>query len=499
MGAVAAIWWRKAKKKVADKLGIDENAKKATEADVVEDDDGGVAGSGGEGVRDFVELRVGILGAEGDDALVVGAVHPRFEIVALVELDLDALLGAEGLDFEHLLAVLHAVGKDDEGNGAAAGAEDFAHGLAAIHELALGGEGGGAGLARRGRAAGAGAIGAVVAVGPRARAEGAAEIGAGGGGTERAVLRRSDGGAVLLGAGLPRFSEAGARGTRGAVGAVVETVALLPWFAERAALAARRAVGAVVETVALLPRLAEGAALAARRAVGAAAEAVVAVALFPRFAEAALARGARGTVGAELVALPRFAEIGHGSETGLAGSGGTFAGLVAADAAAHDFGVVDLFDGELGLGAVGHFDEAEALGLAVGAAGDDAGGLDDAVFGEEGAELVVVHVVTQVADVDFDEAEILAGGAAGGLGAAAAAGAAAQDERKDDGDEHDGDEGETERMLLREGEKGGIHVGMRCGCGKGAPMGALRGVRFISLRSNRAWRAARGNSIGEVA
>ena len=39
VGAVAAIWWRKAKKKVADKLGIDENAKKSTEADVVEDDE----------------------------------------------------------------------------------------------------------------------------------------------------------------------------------------------------------------------------------------------------------------------------------------------------------------------------------------------------------------------------------------------------------------------------------------------------------------------------
>ncbi len=39
VGAVAAIWWRKAKKKVADKLGIDENSKKSTEADVVEDDD----------------------------------------------------------------------------------------------------------------------------------------------------------------------------------------------------------------------------------------------------------------------------------------------------------------------------------------------------------------------------------------------------------------------------------------------------------------------------
>ena len=39
VGAVAAIWWRKAKRKVADKLGIDENAKKSTEADVVEDED----------------------------------------------------------------------------------------------------------------------------------------------------------------------------------------------------------------------------------------------------------------------------------------------------------------------------------------------------------------------------------------------------------------------------------------------------------------------------
>lgn len=39
VGAVAAIWWRKAKKKVANKLGIDENAKKSTEADVVEDED----------------------------------------------------------------------------------------------------------------------------------------------------------------------------------------------------------------------------------------------------------------------------------------------------------------------------------------------------------------------------------------------------------------------------------------------------------------------------
>jgi len=35
-GAVVGIYWRKAKKKVQDKLGIDENGKKEVEADVVE-------------------------------------------------------------------------------------------------------------------------------------------------------------------------------------------------------------------------------------------------------------------------------------------------------------------------------------------------------------------------------------------------------------------------------------------------------------------------------
>jgi len=35
-GAVVGIYWRKAKKKVQDKLGIDENAKKEVESDVVE-------------------------------------------------------------------------------------------------------------------------------------------------------------------------------------------------------------------------------------------------------------------------------------------------------------------------------------------------------------------------------------------------------------------------------------------------------------------------------
>lgn len=37
-GAVIGIWWRKAKKKVQDKLGIDENARKEVEEDIVEFD-----------------------------------------------------------------------------------------------------------------------------------------------------------------------------------------------------------------------------------------------------------------------------------------------------------------------------------------------------------------------------------------------------------------------------------------------------------------------------
>lgn len=36
IGAVVGIYWRKAKKKVQDKLGIDENAKKEVEDDIVE-------------------------------------------------------------------------------------------------------------------------------------------------------------------------------------------------------------------------------------------------------------------------------------------------------------------------------------------------------------------------------------------------------------------------------------------------------------------------------
>ena len=38
IGAVIGVYWRKAKKKVQDKLGIDENAKKEVEEDVVEID-----------------------------------------------------------------------------------------------------------------------------------------------------------------------------------------------------------------------------------------------------------------------------------------------------------------------------------------------------------------------------------------------------------------------------------------------------------------------------
>lgn len=36
VGAVAGLYWRKAKKKVQDKLGIDENVKKEVEGEVVE-------------------------------------------------------------------------------------------------------------------------------------------------------------------------------------------------------------------------------------------------------------------------------------------------------------------------------------------------------------------------------------------------------------------------------------------------------------------------------
>ena len=41
VGAVIGVYWRKAKKKVQDKMGIDENAKKIVEDDIVEFTDDG--------------------------------------------------------------------------------------------------------------------------------------------------------------------------------------------------------------------------------------------------------------------------------------------------------------------------------------------------------------------------------------------------------------------------------------------------------------------------
>ena len=42
VGAVVGVCWRKAKKKVQDKLGIDENAKKEVEDDIIEITDNGM-------------------------------------------------------------------------------------------------------------------------------------------------------------------------------------------------------------------------------------------------------------------------------------------------------------------------------------------------------------------------------------------------------------------------------------------------------------------------
>ncbi|MCQ2430743.1 MAG: hypothetical protein MJ192_10490 [Clostridia bacterium] len=41
-GAVFFVWWRKVKKKVSDKLGIDENAGKEVEGDLVINEDAGI-------------------------------------------------------------------------------------------------------------------------------------------------------------------------------------------------------------------------------------------------------------------------------------------------------------------------------------------------------------------------------------------------------------------------------------------------------------------------
>ena len=39
IGAAVGIYWRKAKRKINDKLGIDENAKKEMENDIIETDE----------------------------------------------------------------------------------------------------------------------------------------------------------------------------------------------------------------------------------------------------------------------------------------------------------------------------------------------------------------------------------------------------------------------------------------------------------------------------
>ena len=36
VGAVIGIWWRRAKRKIQDKIGIDENAKKEVEDEIIE-------------------------------------------------------------------------------------------------------------------------------------------------------------------------------------------------------------------------------------------------------------------------------------------------------------------------------------------------------------------------------------------------------------------------------------------------------------------------------
>ena len=286
------------------------------------------------------------LGAEGDDALVVGAVHPGLEVLALVELDLDAALGAEVLDLEDLLAVLDAVGEDDEVHGAAAGAEDLAHRLAAVDQLALGGDGGGAGLAlrpgpslavRTPSAALPGpslavrtpaAVFPVLALEARARRAvlaaflAAALPGLAEAGTGRAVL------AAFFVAGFPGLAEAGA-GRPGRSPAIGALPGLAAEGAAEALAAAGGAEGAALLAALLgaalgagLPGLAPrpGRSLAVRTLAAlfpglleaGAGRMVVAAALLPGLPEAGAGRAVGG--GAEFGALPGFAEIGHGGK-----------------------------------------------------------------------------------------------------------------------------------------------------------------------------------------
>jgi hypothetical protein len=57
-GAVLFVWWRKVKKKVSDKLGIDEDANKEKEEDIVINADGDSAVIGGETAADGAEQTV---------------------------------------------------------------------------------------------------------------------------------------------------------------------------------------------------------------------------------------------------------------------------------------------------------------------------------------------------------------------------------------------------------------------------------------------------------
>ena len=79
-------------------------------------------------------------------------------------------------------------------------------------------------------------------------------------------------------------------------------------------------------------------------------------------------------------------------------------GFVDTELTSLHFGVVESLDCGLGLGAVRHLDETEALGLVVEVVGNDPGGKDLAVLLKLLAKLLLVGVVTEVADVDFDNA-----------------------------------------------------------------------------------------------
>ena len=108
--------------------------------------------------------------------------------------------------------------------------------------------------------------------------------------------------------------------------------------------------------------------------------------------------------------------------------------LVDAQLAAHHIAAVELGDGDLGLVAVRHLDEAEPLGLAVRAMSDDAGRLHDAVAGELLAELIVVHVVVEVADIDLDGLAVVLRGGRRGQGIRGSAPEKRDNDGRDDDD-----------------------------------------------------------------